>query len=377
MHITHLTLQNFRGFEQASFSFSSGAHCVWGENGAGKSNLLEAIFFAATGRPSRAGREAELIRFGENVARVELHVRKQGRHLILEGALERLENTLARKTLRLNRQPLKRLSELLGEVKVVLFTPQDELMIHGEPSLRRRFLDFLLSQISSRYLHALQEYQSVREQRNSLLKRPHGRLELHPWNDQLVKSGAQVLTGRLEILPRLARPASAILEILSGGTEQMFLSYQASFPIPPAPDADGLTAAFRQALEKTADEEAQRGMTLVGPHRDDLAVFLGDEENQIDARLYASQGEQKSAALALKLAEGKLFEEEDGETPIYLLDDCFSELDPLRQEAIHPVLNAEAQSILTFTLPPPAALASAPVIKLERPLVKKEPAWNP
>lgn len=346
--ISRLIFQNFRNFEHDSFSLGAETNCIWGGNGAGKSNLLEAIFLLTTGRPSKATRDGELIRFGENVGRVEARVQKQGRELILEAALERVENFYARKTLKFNNQPIRKLSELLGQVKVVLFTPQDAATIQGEPSLRRRLIDLALSQISSTYLHHLQQYQAVREQRNSLLKRPHASSELIPWNLQLIEFGSQVLLKRLDFIPHLCSIARTIHFELSDG-ETLALSYEPSFFVPESIALGTIQEAFEKALQMTAEEESYRKNTLVGPHRDDLGITL----DGIDARLFGSQGQQKTVALSLKLALGRLFAELDHESPVYLLDDCFSELDPLRQEAVKRIFEPGSQSVLTFALPPP------------------------
>lgn len=353
---------------------------VWGENGSGKSNLLESIFFAATGRPSRAGRDGELIRFGEKVGRVEARGVKRISDFILEAALERIENFSARKVLRLNRQPVRKLSELLGEVKAVLFTPHDEALVRGEPSCRRRFLDLALSQVSSGYLHYLQQYQAVKDQRNSLLKRPHSPSELAPWSAQLVAAGSQLVMKRLEILPRLSALACGAHARLSRG-EALTLSYLTTIPLGAEPSSgrgpteiklppaaapaekmalDAVAAAFEKALQRAAHEESQRGMTLVGPHRDDLGIFL----DGADARLFGSQGQQKIAALALKLAEGELYEEADGEPPVYLLDDCLSELDAGHQEAVLNIFLKGKQSILTMATAPSPSLEGVPVARL-------------
>jgi DNA replication and repair protein RecF len=351
MFITEITLHNFRNFSHGTFSFHPGINLILGPNGCGKSNLLEAIFFAATGRPSRANRDSELIRFGEAIARVEVHAKKRFGEAFLEAALERIESFSARKILKLNHQLVRKLSELLGEVKVVLFTPFDHNLASGEPSFRRKFLDLTISQISPSYLHHLQQYQMIKEQRNFLLKRPHSLEELEPWNAQLVETGSHLLLKRLEVLPRLAFLASQAHEILSKG-KALSLAYSATiflqekplqFPLSESFGYEDIAKHFQKALQATAKEEAQRGITLVGPHRDDFQIFL----DNVEARTFASQGEQKIIAVALKMAEGGLYEELDGEPPIYLLDDCFSELDSQHQEGLTRIFLHHAQAFLT------------------------------
>lgn len=360
MHISRISLQNFRNFEDAAFTFEPGMNCIWGPNTAGKTNLLEAIFFAATGRPFRAGRDGELIRFGAQIARVEADAKKQKRELILEAALERIDGSSARKTVKFNRQPIRKLSNLLGEVKIVLFTPNDETIVAGEPSVRRRFLDFAISQLSAGYLHDLQAYQVVREQRNSLLKRPHPASELLPWNAQLVELGSRLLLKRLEFIPQLSAFAEVLHPELSKG-ERLSLVYQSSFPLPTEKSFQSIQTAFEKALQETASLESQRGMTLVGPHRDDLGISL----DAIDARTFGSQGQQKTAVLSLKLGLGKLYTELEGEPPIYLLDDCLSELDIDRQRALHTMIESNAQSIFTFATAPPDFFKEAKSIQLK------------
>lgn len=368
MLIVRLILQNFRNFETASFAFAPGINSIWGGNGSGKSNVLEAIYLAGAGRPKKGGRDGELIRFGEPVARVEVRIQKRRSEMILESTLERIENFSARKTLKINHQPVRKLSDLVGQVKVVFFSPQDQAVVQGEPSFRRRFLDMALSQLSPSYLHALQQYQGIREQRNTLLRRPHSPSERVPWNIQLIDFGSQVLLKRLQTLPLLAARAEETHRELSEG-ESLSLFYQSSFPVDPSNTLDEIKGRFEKALEGVAWEESERGMTLVGPHRDDLRILL----DRIDARLFSSEGQQKTAALALRLAEGKLFAEAEGEAPLYLLDDCFSELDQKRQEAIIQNIQPQAQSIVTLTQPPHQSLAQSNAIELEPRQERREP----
>lgn len=370
MFISQVHLQNFRNFENASFSFSSTINCIWGENGTGKSTILEAVFLAITGKSPKAARESELIRFGKNFARVEVRGEKKRGNLLLEAIFETGEENHVKKTLRINRHPIRKLSELLGQMKVVLFLPEDEWLVQGEPYRRRRFLDFLASQISRKYLYDLQQYHSVKEQRNSLLKRPHAKSELEPWNLQLVEFGSQILKKRLELIPELQEKASALYETLSGKKEVLFLTYQSALPLSGDETLEGIREIFRKSLEASYPEESARGITILGPHRDDLEIFLNGKE----ARLFGSQGQQKTAALSLKFAEGKLFAEVEGEPPIYLLDDCFSLLDLARQEAVQILLQSYAQTFLTFATPPPPFLAPSEVVRLEssRPAILKE-----
>lgn len=304
-----------------------------------------------------------MICFHEPYARVEARARRKSSELILEATLEHLENTLysAKKNLLMNHQPIRRLSELIGQVKVVLFTPQDEWIVQGEPSRRRRFLDFLLGQLSAQYLHELQQYQMVKDQRNTLLKRPHSKSELSPWNTQLVESGGYLLQKRLEVIPKLEAAARALYQELSEGKEKLTIAYESTVNTSNDSKPGVILEKFTEALERVAPEESARGITLIGPHRDDLGIFF----DGVEARLFGSLGQQKTAALSLKLAEGVLFLERDDEPPIYLLDDCFSELDALRQEAIQKIFESKAQMILTSALAPPSFLKGAELFKLE------------
>ena len=365
MLLSKLGLENFRNFSKSFFSFEDGINVIWGENAAGKSNLLEAIFFSGTGKPSKANREVELIQFGQPYARIENHFLKKNKTHLLEAALERTEQDSTRKVLKLNKNPVRKVSELVGEFKVVLFSPQDQSLVQGEPFFRRRFLDSLLSQLSPPYLHSYMKYQAVKEQRNSLLKQPsYTSTELFPWNLKLIETGSLLIFKRLEILPELSALAQKAHQFLCQ-EEFLEVQYLSSFPLPEPHNeltVETLMQFFEQALAKTAAEEKKRGMTLVGPHRDDLGIFIAKQ----DARIYGSQGQQKTAALALRLAEGELFEKIDEEPPIYLLDDCFSELDQDRQKAFCSFFLKNAQGILTTAEEPAAYLKGYPHIKLQK-----------
>jgi DNA replication and repair protein RecF len=359
--LSRLSLENFRNFTKKEFHFENGINVLWGKNATGKSNLIEAIYFSLTGKPSRAGKEDELIQFSLPYARIETCVEKKKKKFILEASLERIEGNSTRKILKLNRNPIRRVSELMGEFKAVLFSPQDQSLVQGEPFYRRRFLDFMLCQTSKMYLHSYMKYQGVKDQRNSLLKQTHSSAELFPWNSKLIESGSQLLLKRLEILPELSVLSQKAHHFLCQ-SESLELQYLSSFPLPEQHkrDLETIQESFEKALAETAQEEKKRGITLVGPHRDDMKIFI----NNLDARLFASQGQQKTAALSMRLAEGMFFEKMEEEPPVYLLDDCFSELDSDRQHDFCDFFFKNTQTILTLSQEPTPDLKLFPSIKL-------------
>lgn len=341
MYLSTLTLHNFRNYPDLSASFSPGLNVVYGENAQGKTNLLEAIYFLATGRSHRAGRDQELVRHGADRLRARAWVVRQTGELDLE--IEYGQDT--RKALKINGMPERRIANLVGKLAAVFFSPDDLQLVKGPPAGRRRFLDIELSQVSSTYLHHLVVYNRVLTQRNALLKQiAEGRSQaaiLDAFDDKLLDSGTQLIARRARAVERLAEIAARYHAQVTGGSEQLTLTYSApsiSGPIPAEPE---VRTRLADQLSRHRSEEIRRGQTLVGPHRDDLLLAINGQE----ARLYASQGQQRTAVLALKLAELEFMREQIGESPVLLLDDVASELDPNRR---HFLLHAVDEGVQTF-----------------------------
>lgn len=339
MWVRSLQLRHFRNYEELSLSFSPGLNVVYGDNAQGKTNLLESIYLLSTGKSHRTGRDAELIMAGSNLLSARAAVTRQTGDMTLELTL----GTETRKQLRINGVTEQRIANLVGNLGSVFFAPDDLQLVKGAPAGRRRFLDIEISQLSQTYLHHLIVYTKVMQQRNTLLKREGvDRSLLEIYDQQLVTTGAQLAVRRAQSVARLSPLAAAYHETLSSGRERLDLQYEsqiaAAGEIPSLPVAE---ERLWRLLEQRQRDELRRQVTLVGPHRDDLRFSI----NETDARLYGSQGQQRTAVLALKLAELQYMYEELGEYPVLLLDDVASELDPHRR---HFLLHAVREGVQTF-----------------------------
>ena len=325
MRIERLRLRSFRNYEEADVRPAPGVTVLYGENAQGKTNLMEAVHLCCVGRSHRTSRDRELVRWGESEAYVQADVRRRdGVHQV---GVALYPNEQKKKKITLNGDPIKRIGELMGQVNAVLFSPEDLRLVKDGPDGRRRFLDMEISQLRPAYFYALQRYARALNQRNGLLHE----LQLHrgdalfstleEWDAMLAQSGAVVLRKRAQYLAQLEEKAEEIHDALSGGREKLKLRYAGCDA-----DEEGLVRLLRAARE----EDCRRGFTSVGPHRDDYKIII----NGKDARAFASQGQQRTAALSLKLAEIEVMREETNEAPVLLLDDVMSELDVSRRRML-------------------------------------------
>ena len=355
MHLRRLTLANFRNYPRLELDLAPGPVLLLGPNAQGKTNLLEAVFLLATGRSERADTDADFIAWPvrddpQPVARVvgtaaransEVNV-----EVIVAGRPGAHGNLVASKRFKLNGVP-RRASDVVGAVTAVLFTTDDMDLVKGAPSGRRRYLDVMLTQADHGYYRALQHYTRVVTQRNALLKRVqegHARRdELAYWDEELARDGATLLVARAVAVDDLARNARAAHAKLSGGNEDFALTYQPRFSEhwPPArlaaSEPSDVASALLEKLQSTHQRDVAAGVTLTGPHRDDLAMALAGES----ASAFASRGQQRTAALALRLAEAALLHARSGERPVLLLDDVLSELDESRRASVLDAIDAD------------------------------------
>ncbi len=362
MQCAHLSLANFRNYVRLDLDLAPEAVVVVGENAQGKSNLLEAIYCLATTKSFRAGSDRELINWeaaGELAyARLSARVIRQSGPLrldvsIAEGARREGGAVTTGKRFKVNGLP-KRAFDVIGLVNVVHFAPQDVDLVVGAPAARRRYLDITIAQVDQRYVRTLAYYGKVLLQRNHLLRRirDHGARadQLAFWDDELVSSGAYLVLRRMDTVARLAALAHDAHRDLAARRELLNIGYRSTCcPSTEAADAAErlreIVGAFRQALAGLADREVQAGASLVGPHRDDL-TFEVDER---DVAVYGSRGQQRTVALALKIAEGAFIRESTGEWPILLLDDVMSELDESRRAQVFSIVAPGQQVIVTTT----------------------------
>jgi DNA replication and repair protein RecF len=379
MLLRFLWLQQFRGCAAERVEFSPGLNVLVGANAQGKTSFLEAIYLLATSKSMRGSRDEELIRWEAPLAVAGGEVlRERAADVELEVLLSRTE----RKALVVNRRRVARAGEFIGQLRAVAFSAAELEVVRGEPACRRRFLDLEIAQLSPAYVHALVGYRRALEQRNRLLKQGGGQgvepETLSAWSEQLVEHGVRLVERRQRFVEGLAEYAVAVHAELSEGTERLTVAYAPSFRLPRRPPATGggseaeqaeawraaLRESFLGALGEVRREELRRQVTLVGPHRDDVTLLLNGRE----ARLYGSQGQQRSAALSIKLAELRLMKELGGEAPVCLLDDVFSELDARRRAHLFASLGERGQTVLTTTeleLLPAELRAAATVFRVE------------
>lgn len=341
MTVSQISFRDWRNIEEASVSLGPGINVLWGMNAQGKSNILEGIYYFARGKSFRAAADRELIRFGCDFARAELSFRKDGyeNDTVLEITLPRS----GKKQLTRGGARLSSVSELLGNFRAVLFCPAHLSLITGGPLERRTFLDIAISQLSGTYLAMLRRYSRALSERNSLLKAAAGQApgsvtvtEWEVYATQLAEYGSWIAAYRSEYSAMLEAAVARYFEGMTGGAEIPALTYvsHAMYEGIPKPlsDADAAPTGdiLYEKLTTNIDREIAAGSTLWGIHKDDLRLSL----NGRDARLYASQGQQRSIALSMKLAEAEISKNQSGEYPAILLDDVFSELDESRRRYI-------------------------------------------
>lgn len=339
MRITGLRLHNFRCYSQVMLTPPEGVTVLVGENGAGKTNLLEAVHLCCLGRSHRTSFDKEMIAQGQETSAVQLTVeRNDGKH---EVGVRLFENARKKKVIYVNGKTAHKAGELMGHATCVIFSPEDLSLVKEGPQVRRRFMDMLLSQQQRSYFYALQTYMSVLKQRNALLKTGDQR-QLPAWDEQLALAAAPLV--------RLRRHASLSLNdwarnhyfYIGGKDEEVFmLKYQSALA-----EAQDPAEKMLQGLAASRQEDLRRQYTTFGPHRDDLELTLCG----MPMKAFASQGQMRTAALSMKLAAFDLLEASQGEAPLLLLDDVLSELDPERRRRLISRI-AHAQALLTCTDP--------------------------
>ena len=371
MHVRHLTLKDFRSYPSAEVALSPGITTLVGLNGQGKTNLVEAVGYLATLGSHRVATDQPLVRFGASQAIIRGAIVRDGREVMVE-----LEITPGRANrARLGRAPVARPRDVLGTVRTVLFAPEDLALVKGDPSERRRFLDELLVQRQPRWAGVRSDYDKILKQRNALLKsaapvlRRGGRAARRPrpgdpsveasresalhtlevWNEHLSTVGSQLLYARLRLLRDLLPDLAESYDAVSASHSRARAHYRSSLHEEVAeqiasgevPEIDELRQAMLDSLAAVRTTEIERGVTLVGPHRDDLVLSLGD----LPAKGYASHGESWSFALGLKLAAYRLLARDLGDDPVLVLDDVFAELDSGRRERLAELI-ADCEQVL-------------------------------
>lgn len=340
MRLLSLRLHDFRSYKTLQLNPPDGVTVIVGENGAGKTNLLEAVHLCCLGKSHRTSNDSDLIRSGQETAAVQLTVeRTDGKN---EVGVRLYENQKHKKLLYLNGKTASRVGEIMGLATCVMFSPEDLAIVKGAPQERRRFLDMLLSERKRAYFYALQTYNAALKQRNALLKtiaHTGDKSQLDAWDEQLAQAAVPVVHLRAEASEELNTLAAGHYAFISGRKDEV-LTVSYSGKVDPLNTKEDMLAKLRACRE----DDLRRQTTSVGPHRDDLSLKLHDQ----DLRAFGSQGQARTAALSLKLAAYDMLTKSQGEPPLLLLDDVLSELDPTRRERLIERIR-HAQAFLTCT----------------------------
>ncbi len=345
MYLQNIHLRQFRNYKDQKVDFTAAKTILVGNNAQGKSNLLEAVELLATLRSHRASRDRDLVQEGEDIGQIHATLEREAGVSDLTLTLRRN----GRRSVAINGESVRRQMDFLGVLNAVQFSSLDLDLVRGGPEGRRHWLDTLLIQLEPVYAHILQQYNQVLRQRNAFLKKnkdsgstQHSELAL--WDAQLATTGTRVIRRRDRALQRLAPIATTWHASISGSTEVLQINYLPNVPL--AQDTpEELQQAFLTKIQQRSVAELHQGTTLVGPHRDEIELFI----NQTPARQYGSQGQQRTLVLALKLAELQLIEEVVGEPPLLLLDDVLAELDLSRQNQLLDAIQDRFQTVITTT----------------------------
>lgn len=321
MEISSLSLFNFRNWLDGKIEFGKNINILVGDNAQGKTNVLEAIFFCAIGKSTRS-RDKELVNFEKENSKITLFVQKKYGKTKIEIYLFKKQ----KKAVKINGIPISKIGQLMGELNCVFFSPDELKLVKETPEDRRRFLDIHLSQTDKNYFYLLGTYEKILNNRNKIIKnckiQPQYMETLPIWNQKLAETASKIISKRLQFIQNLKPYAKKVHQILSDNKEDLCLEYSSNIDV-----SKDTKQHILDMLEKNLEKDISLGYTCCGPHRDDLKITLDGK----DTKNFASQGQQRSCALSLKLAELELITQTTGEKPILLLDDVFSELDKSRR----------------------------------------------
>jgi DNA replication and repair protein RecF len=345
MHIEELKLTNYRNYETLDIQFDDKVNVIIGENAQGKTNLMEAIYLLAFTKSHRTSKEKELIRFEEDYAKIEGRIKKRATNVPLEIVISNKG-----KKAKLNHLEQRKLSDYIGVLNVVMFAPEDLTLVKGPPQIRRRFIDMELGQIQPRYIYHLGQFQKILKQRNHLLKQMQREqnknyVMLSILTEQLIEHASTILERRFVFLNLLRKWAKPIHHGISHELEELEIVYSPTIEVLEGSPKEKIVSSYLEKFTEIQSKEIERGTTLVGPHRDDILFYV----NGKDVQTYGSQGQQRTTALSIKLAEIDLIYNEVGEYPILLLDDVLSELDDYRQSHLLNTIQGKVQTFVSTT----------------------------
>ena len=339
MHLSHLSLKNFRSYSELDLPLAPGITIFLGRNGEGKTNIVESILYMAFLSSHRTSGDLPLVKLGESAAYTRAKIQHPDREMLVELEINAEKANRAR----INQNPIRSQKELFGLLKCVYFSPEDMDLVRGDPTERRRFIDQILTLRSPRMAGVISDYERSVRQRNALLKTRASLTSLEPWDQQVAKFGAEIIAARLSLLTEFNPYFSKIYANISA-EKPAHITYKSSIDNPSVNSQENYSVLINTMMERR-NQELDRGLTLVGPHRDDLILNLGDHL----VKGYASHGESWSIALSLKLAAYELLISE-GSKPILILDDVFSELDEERRTQLISLAQSAEQTFITVAV---------------------------
>ena len=345
MFIKQLHLKNFRNYEQLEVQFENKVNVILGENAQGKTNVMESIYVLALAKSHRTTNDKDLIRWDTEYAKIEGRIQKNHGSLPMELIVSKKG-----KKAKYNHIEQKKLSQYVGNMNVVMFAPEDLNLVKGSPQIRRRFIDMEIGQISPVYLHEVGQLNKILKQRNHYLKQMQIKKQtdetmLDILTEQFIQSATKIVRKRFEFLHLLQNRATPIHEGISRELEKLKIRYKPSVEVSEEQDLTKMINIYENKYNQVKQREIDRGVTLFGPQRDDLLFFVNDR----DVQTFGSQGQQRTTALSIKLAEIELIHDEIGEYPILLLDDVLSELDHFRQSHLLNTIQGKVQTFVTTT----------------------------
>ena len=339
MNIRNITLNNFRNYGNQTVSLGDNLNVIVGDNAQGKTNLLESVFLCAIGRSPRTTKDKDLIEWNSEFARVSVDLEKKVGKSSIDLYLFRNQN----KAIKINQIGIQKIGQLLGVLNAIYFSPDELKLIKESPDERRKFMDIDLCQFDRNYFYDLNNYNKILQQRNKLLKASTEQVlkdTITIWNEQLATYGAKIIMSRLSLIENLKPVVKDIHKLLTSNKEELEIEYQGLV----ASSENDLKIALLKKYEESLEKDIRLGFTSVGPHRDDIKIA----SNGIDLRSFGSQGQQRTAAITLKLAELEVFKSNIGEYPVLLLDDVLSELDDTRQMQMLKYVS-KVQTLITCT----------------------------
>ncbi|MGM9924418.1 MAG: DNA replication/repair protein RecF [Bacillus sp. (in: firmicutes)] len=345
MYIESLKVKNYRNYEELDMCFENKVNVILGENAQGKTNIMESIYVLAMAKSHRTSNDKDLIRWDQEYAKIEGRIHKRNSTVPLELIISKKG-----KKAKFNHIEQQRLSQYIGNMNVVMFAPEDLHLVKGSPQVRRRFIDMEIGQVSPLYLHDYSQFQKILQQRNHYLKLLQSKKQtdlamLDVLTDQFIQYAVKIIEKRMQFLKLLQKWAEPIHHGISRGLETLEINYKPSVDVSESMDLSKMIQEYAEKFKKIKQREIDRGVTLFGPHRDDLVFIV----NGRDVQTFGSQGQQRTTALSLKLAEIELIHAEIGEYPILLLDDVLSELDDYRQSHLLNTIQGKVQTFVTTT----------------------------